>query len=315
MTIGICTFNTFLAAWEGIFSVWGARGLVEKGESWDFESKRQTDTKKVGNPKRHFHTKRTEEEKNPEIHKHTDIHELIQLMKRTKNGINSDFCSLSNRPNRWFLSAPFGFLLFAFGVTATHTQTHTYRHSQDKTLRMDVVDPAYNESHRRLMMAWQIVLFAYRLLRIASTNIFLWLVKHNSTRTSFPIGNNHMSNLLPLFRYLFNNREVTCKRSISLWNLCPWNSFFFFVFRGKVHVFLWKISPLSHCLGWWLMTVWRSRVCPRLTLILSMLIRAFKSDKKFSSSMNLRRFRARSRVINCSRRLHRPSALTSTSRP
>lgn len=160
--------------------------------------------------------------KNPEIHKHTDIHELIQSMERTKNGINSDFCSLSNRPNRWFLSAPFGFLLFAFGVTATHTQTN----SQDKTLRMDVVDPAYNESHRRLMMAWQIVLFRYRLLRIASTNIFLWLVKHNSTRTSFSIENNHMSNLLPLFRYLFNNREVTCKSTIPLWKPCPWNSFF-----------------------------------------------------------------------------------------
>lgn len=76
---------------------------LKKGESWDYESKRQTDTK-MEIRKGIFHTKHIKTGAS-----HTDTC-LESTWKRTWNINTSTTVTLNNETSRWF-SAPFGFVV------------------------------------------------------------------------------------------------------------------------------------------------------------------------------------------------------------
>lgn len=143
---GICTFNTF-GGLEGIFFCFLSFEAREDSlKKASLEISNQSDKltrKKLEIRKGIFTPSRIEEEKKTRrSQSRTLLYQWhILRVKRTKIQINSGFCSLSNHPNRWFRSAPFGFL-FAFGIIVTRTSTQTHTHTTFS------VDSAYNKNHR-----------------------------------------------------------------------------------------------------------------------------------------------------------------------
>lgn len=162
----------------------GARGDSWKGESLNFESKRQTDTQRVEKyPKKAiFRSERVWRRRNPEIYTHKDT-------------------SINTRRLLPSATHPSDFVLFVFGVTVTQTFSQ-----RDKTHRMDEcerVDKPFSFLSRSCasgassMMAWSGFIGGISLSHFifASCRAIRKLLRRNSF-------------------CLFNNCRSTCKKSI-----------------------------------------------------------------------------------------------------
>lgn len=196
--------------------------------------------------------------------------------ERTWNGINSGFCYPQQRPNCSVSLRTLRISVVSFrhnGNLHTHTTRHAYRQSrvswQDspdgcllilRTRKSSTIDDG---------MANCFIWFSSLSNRVNEFFYFCGWFNSNSTRTGFP------------------NREQSHEQyeiiGLTIENWHASGRFRYETFALEIFIFRFssKFSPFSSCLGWWLMTLWRSRVCSYLTLILSMLVHGIESDKKF----------------------------------